>query len=57
MKTLIFGYVGPVNGLLEVLNEHIEKLDRGCLQDMGDCDITGYCTSSCRYYGSGCEII
>ena len=27
------------------------------IRDMGVCDFTGYCTSSCQYYGSGCEII
>lgn len=57
MKTMIFSYIGPVSGLQEALNEHIEQLDRDYLQDMGYCDITGYCTSSCKYYGSGCEII
>jgi len=27
------------------------------IRDMGDCDITGYCSSQCRYFGSGCKII
>ena len=57
MKVMIFSYVGPVSGLQQALDEYIEQLDRDDLQDMGYCDITGYCTSSCQYYGSGCEII
>ena len=55
---MIFGYVGPISGLQKALDEYIELLDQpneDDMQDMGDCDITGYCTSQCRYFGSGCE--
>jgi hypothetical protein len=57
MKTMLFVYAGPVSGLQQALAEYIEQSDRDDLQRMGYCDITGYCTSSCQYYGSGCEII
>lgn len=60
MKTMIFGYVGPISGLQKALDEYIEQLDQlneDDLQDMGDCDYTGYCTYQCRHYGSGCETI
>mgnify|MGYP000949377314 CR=1 FL=1 len=56
MKTMIFSYAGPISGLQKALDEHIEQSDKDDLQDMGDCDILGYCTSQCRYYGSGCEM-
>ena len=57
MKVKIFSYAGPISDLQKALDDYIEQLDRDDLQDMGYCDIAGYCTSSCRYYGSGCEII
>lgn len=56
MKTMIFGYVGPISGLQKALDEYIEQLDRDDLQGMGVCDFSGYCSSQCRYYGSGCEM-
>ena len=55
---MIFSYVGPVSGLQKALDERIEQLEQAYeydFQDMGDCDFTGFCTSQCRYYGSGCE--
>ena len=58
MMKMIFGYVGPISGLQKALDEYIEQLNQlneDDMQDMGDCDITGYCTSQCRYFGSGCE--
>lgn len=57
MKTMIFGYVGPISGLQKALDEYIELLEQpneDGPQDIGDCDILGYCTGQCRYYGS-CE--
>jgi len=57
MKVKIFSYAGPISDLQKALDDYIEQLDRDDLQDMGYCDITGYCTSQCRYFGSGCEII
>jgi len=50
MKTMIFGYVGPISGLQQALDEHIEQLNQlneDDMQDMGDCDIIGYCTGQC----------
>jgi hypothetical protein len=58
MKTMIFGYAGPISGLQKALDEYIEQLDQSYeydMQDMGDCDILGYCTSQCQHFGSGCE--
>jgi len=57
MKTMIFSYIGPISGLQKALDEHIEQSDKDDLQGMGVCDFTGYCSSQCQYYGSGCEII
>jgi len=57
MKTMIFSYIGPVSGLQEALDEHIEQSDKDDLQSMGVCDFTGYYSSSCRYYGSSCETL
>ena len=60
MKTMIFRYVGPISGLQKALNEYIEQLEqlsKDDLQGMGVCDFSGYCSSQCKYYGSGCEII
>ena len=42
MKTMIFGYVGPISGLQQALNEHIEQLEQSNEddpQDTVDCDI------------------
>jgi hypothetical protein len=42
MKTMIFGYAGPISGLQKALDEHIEQLDQSNeddSQDMVDCDI------------------
>ena len=62
MKTMIFGYVGPITGLQKALDEYIEQLEQSNkddLQGMRICDFLGseYCSSQCQYYGSGCEII
>ena len=57
MKMMIFSYIGPVSGFPEALNKYFEQLDQYYLQDMGDCGFTGYCSSSCQYYGSGCETL
>ena len=42
MKTMIFGYVGPISGLQQALKEHIkqlEQLNEDDPQDIVDCDI------------------
>jgi hypothetical protein len=42
MKTMIFGYVGPISGLQQALNEHIKQLgqlNEDDPQDTVDCDI------------------
>ena len=42
MKTMIFGYAGPISGLRKALDEYIEQLDQlneDDPQDMADCDI------------------
>ncbi len=36
MKTMIFGYVGPISGLQQALVEHIEQLNEDDSQDMDD---------------------
>ena len=59
MKTMIFGYAGPISGLQKALNEYIKQLEQSNeddSQDTDDCDFSGYCSSQCRYYGSGCEM-
>jgi hypothetical protein len=58
MKTIIFSYAGPISGLQKALYEYTEQLEQLYeydLQGMGVCDFSGYCSSQCRYYGSGCE--
>lgn len=42
MKTMIFGYVGPISGLQQALNEYIKQLDQlneDDPQDTDDCDM------------------
>lgn len=60
MKTMIFGYVGPISGLQKALDDYIKQLEQSNEDDSQDtnyCDILGYCTSQCRHYSSGCETI
>ena len=38
MKTMIFGYVGPISGLQKALNEYIEQSNKDDSQDMIDGD-------------------
>ena len=40
--------------LVEIEDAYYEEEDDEFAY-MGLCDITGYCSSSCKYYGSGCE--
>ncbi len=39
MKTMIFGYAGPISGLQKALDEYIEQSNEDASQDMVDCDI------------------
>mgnify|MGYP001036907729 FL=1 len=42
MKKMIFGYVGPISGLQQALDEYIKQLDQlneDDQQDTVDCDI------------------
>ena len=58
MTTMIFGYAGPISGLQKALDEYIEQqLYEYDTQDMGDSYFSGYCSSQCRHFGSGCETI
>lgn len=42
MKTMIFGYVGPISGLQKALDDYIKQLEQtneDDSQDTDDCDI------------------
>ena len=39
MKTMIFGYAGPISGLQKALNEYIKQLNEDDQRDTIDCDI------------------
>ena len=39
MKTMIFGYAGPISGLQQALDEYIKQLNEDDQQDTVDCDI------------------
>ena len=60
MKTMIFGYVGPISDLQKALDERIEQLEQlneDDLQSMGDCIYTNYNAYQYRHYDSGCDTI
>ena len=38
MKTMIFGYVGPISGLQKALSEYIEQLEQSNEDDSQDTD-------------------
>ena len=39
MKKMLFGYVGPISGLQQALDEYIKQLNEDDQQDTVDCDI------------------
>jgi len=39
MKTMLFGYAGPISGLQKALDEYIKQLNEDDSQDTVDCDI------------------
>lgn len=42
-------------GIKKLSPEEIRELEN--MDEIGLCDASGYCVSSCHFYGSGCEMI